>query len=78
MFVNAKEAQSAVVSRIDVVLALAHKLKAGLDLVAAAGEDHVVFKLALGRVEYLNQIAKSEPAAPPLLPVISISTRPGA
>ena len=53
-------AKRAIISRIDVILALAHVLKTALDLVAAMSKDHVVFQLALGGVEYLNQIAKSE------------------
>jgi hypothetical protein len=55
-----KIAQGTIISWIDVILALAHELEAGLDLVPAPSVDQVVFELALGRVEYLDQIAKSK------------------
>src|SRR5208282_2227539 len=64
---KSKITQSAIISRVDVILALAHVLKATLDLVAAMRKDHVIFELALGRVEYLDQIAKSKAGCSPVI-----------
>jgi hypothetical protein len=48
---DGEKPKRAIVSGIDVILALAHKLEASFDLVPATGVDRVVLELALSRME---------------------------
>src|ERR1022692_261266 len=57
---DAEKTKRPVVSWIDVILTLAHILKAGLNLVPSTRINQIVFDLALSRVEYLNQILQSK------------------
>jgi len=56
--IDGQEAQRAIVPLIDVVLPLTDELETSLNLMASMGIDQVVFKLTLGVVEHLDQIAQ--------------------